>query len=232
MPEAVAPNTDNSLAEESWSEHVGEQEQAEQLPQGLQPAQPATQSLACPRCHQKNAPDADFCFACGLPIGDSDVSAKLFNATETVDAISPAGFWIRVGAYLVDIIIVFAIWFGAVLTYATYLITTTGDDLLDFVDSPFFSLLLILLMLIYHTLLVGLWSTTVGKRLFGLYVLQSDGSRVGFGRALARNLASYISGLILNIGYLLVAFHKDKLSLHDLICGTKVVKRTNRPRGL
>ena len=63
----------------------------------------------------------------------------------------------------------------------------------------------------------------MGKRLFRLYVVRTDGSRVGPGRALARHLASLLSMLILGIGFLMIAFRQDKRGLHDLICDTVVI---------
>ena len=45
------------------------------------------------------------------------------------------------------------------------------------------------------------------------------------GRALGRNLAKILSGLILCIGFLMVAFTGKKQGLHDMIAGTLVVSR-------
>ncbi len=225
LPGTDSKQPDESLPEDTVSEHSLESQQTEFPAQALQPSLSAPQSLSCPRCHQNNGPDADYCFACGLPLIDSEVSGRPFNVAETEDSSSPAGFWIRVGAFLVDLIVTLSTWFAAVVGYGIYMIGTTGDESFSFMDDPFWILLPALIMLFYHTLFVGLWATTVGKRLFGLYVTQSDGSRVGFARAFARHVASNLSGLILYIGYLQVAFREDKLSLHDLICGTKVVRR-------
>ena len=71
----------------------------------------------------------------------------------------------------------------------------------------------------------SVWSTTIGKRIFGLYVLRPDGSKLGFGRAFARWLATNLSLILLGIGFLMIAFRRDKRGLHDLICDTMVVKR-------
>ena len=69
------------------------------------------------------------------------------------------------------------------------------------------------------------WSTTVGMRVFNLYVVKSDGSKIGFWLALARGICYFVSGLPLAIGFLMIAFRKDKRGLHDLICDTAVVRR-------
>ncbi len=71
----------------------------------------------------------------------------------------------------------------------------------------------------------SVWSTTIGKRIFGLYVLRPDGSKLTFGRAFARWLATSLSLILLGIGFLMIAFRRDKRGLHDLICDTVVVKR-------
>ena len=73
-----------------------------------------------------------------------------------------------------------------------------------------------------------MFSTTVGKRVFGLYVQRPDGSRVGLLRALARHFAEYASFLLFCIGYIMIGLSANKRGLHDLICGTVVVKRRSR----
>ena len=77
----------------------------------------------------------------------------------------------------------------------------------------------------YYAIGWSRWSTTVGKRIFNLYVVRTDGSKIGFWRALARCLCYHISGFPLAAGFLLIAFRKDKRGLHDLMCDTMVVIR-------
>ncbi len=80
-------------------------------------------------------------------------------------------------------------------------------------------------VILYDTILVGAFGATVGKAVVGIKIVQQDGQRVGYGRALGRYLATYISMLVLFIGFLMVAFSQDKRGLHDLIAGTVVVRR-------
>src|SRR5262249_61917440 len=65
---------------------------------------------------------------------------------------------------------------------------------------------------------------TVGKMVCGLRVVDEQGNRISFGRATGRFFAKIISGIILMIGYLMVAFTERKRGLHDIIAGTLVVK--------
>ena len=83
----------------------------------------------------------------------------------------------------------------------------------------------IIIIILYHSIAWSLWSTTVGKRIFNLYVVRTDGSKIGFWRALARAAAYILSSLFFGMGFLMIAFNKDKQGLHDLICDTMVVRR-------
>ena len=78
---------------------------------------------------------------------------------------------------------------------------------------------------LYRAIGWSIWSTTVGKRIFALYVVRTDGSKIGFWLALARSLCYIVSELLLLVGFLLIALREDKRGLHDLICDTMVVRR-------
>ena len=78
---------------------------------------------------------------------------------------------------------------------------------------------------LYHAVSIAIWRTTVGKRLFGLYVVASNGDSIGFWRALGRSPGLILSLASLGIGFLIVLFREDNRALHDLICDTVVVKR-------
>ena len=83
----------------------------------------------------------------------------------------------------------------------------------------------LMLNLLYFTIPIAIWSTTAGKRALGLYVVRTDGSKLGIGRAIARFFAYSLSALTLGIGFLMIAFRQDKRGLHDLVCDTVVIKR-------
>jgi uncharacterized RDD family membrane protein YckC len=65
---------------------------------------------------------------------------------------------------------------------------------------------------------------SVGKRLFGIKVVDSSGNRISFLRALGRWWAAGLSWLSLGIGFLL-AGTGSKRALHDFASGTQVVDR-------
>ena len=82
-----------------------------------------------------------------------------------------------------------------------------------------------ILVALYFTMAVAVLATTIGKRLFGLYVKRTDGSRVGGGRALVRCVMYSVSAIIFFVGFIMIALQSDKRGLHGLICDTRVVRQ-------
>jgi uncharacterized RDD family membrane protein YckC len=58
----------------------------------------------------------------------------------------------------------------------------------------------------------------------GLRVADQDGKLVSRGRAWGRAFAELLSGMTLNIGYLLMPFDNEKRTLHDMVCDTRVIR--------
>ncbi len=159
----------------------------------------------CPRCGEVNDPASLFCYRCGLPLGD------VRGTRESAMVGRPAGFWIRLAAYIID---------GLLLDLPIYLALDVGLDLGGLPTN----LVSVIASVTYYTAGVAHWQTTIGKNVFGLRVLRVDGSKVSVGRALGRALSYYVSAFIFGIGFLMIAFRRDKRGLHDLICDTVVVK--------
>jgi hypothetical protein len=70
---------------------------------------------------------------------------------------------------------------------------------------------------------------TPGKMAMGIKVVDDVGQRVGFGRATGRYFGKIVSGLILNIGYLLAGWTARKQALHDMMASTLVVFNDVQP---
>ncbi len=69
------------------------------------------------------------------------------------------------------------------------------------------------------------YQASVGKLALGLVVVDMDGNRIDFGKALLRNVGKFVSTVILFIGYIMAAFTDKKQTLHDMIANTLVVKK-------
>ena len=79
------------------------------------------------------------------------------------------------------------------------------------------------LSLAYEVYFLSTKGATPGKMALGLKVTRAYGSTISAGLAAGRFFAKYLSGLILLIGFIMAAFDREKRSLHDHICGTRVV---------
>jgi uncharacterized RDD family membrane protein YckC len=129
------------------------------------------------------------------------------------------GFWIRVLAIFIDGLAIVA--FTLVMGFAAgLLLASTGASTKV---SLVVGTLRILVAIAYYTWFVGTYRATLGKMACGLVIVTSDGGRVSYMRALGRYFAQWVSSIILCIGYIMVAFDKEKRGLHDRICDTRVV---------
>jgi len=149
-----------------------------------------------------------------------------------------AGFWRRLGALIVDSIII-GIAIGIVGTllqaigipfFATQSFEATGGDAglgasAEVELNPVASIISIVLIWLYYALQEsGPRGATLGKRVIGIRVVDTAGNRVSFARATGRHFAKYLSALILAIGYIMAAFTAKKQALHDMIAGCLVIK--------
>jgi uncharacterized RDD family membrane protein YckC len=64
---------------------------------------------------------------------------------------------------------------------------------------------------------------TAGMALFGIRVVQTDGSRLTSGRAIARTFAFPLSILLLGLGFVGILTNRQRQALHDRIAGTAVI---------
>ena len=139
----------------------------------------------------------------------------MFSANQP--QVSYAGFWKRVGASLLDFIII-----GIPLAIIL-VILFPGDDLSTSLQSSAVSFIV---QLLYKALMESSAKQgTLGKMIVGIQVTDLFGQRISFGRAVGRYFASILSGLTLFIGYMLAGWTRRKQALHDMIAGTLVVDK-------
>lgn len=144
-----------------------------------------------------------------------------------------AGFWKRVAAYVIDAVIVgvLGVMLGAAvggLMGAAFGVSGGFDGSLRGGPALAIQLVaqglsLVLGACYYGWFYASTQQATPGKLAIGIKVVRSDGRGCGFWRGFWRYFATLLSGLLLCIGYLMVAFTGRKQALHDLICDTVVV---------
>ena len=173
-------------------------------------------ATGCPRCRTINEPGSAYCYKCGLPFEGTRVQRVPSPAGSQAYAGEPAGFWIRFAAYLLDSIVLLVVTIIIGVIAFTGAATDGKFGLSDYIGY--------VIGIAYFTIFVALWRTTAGKRLLRLYVVRTDGSRLGPGRSLARSLAYVVSTVPFLLGFVMIGVREDKRGLHDLICDTQVVR--------
>jgi uncharacterized RDD family membrane protein YckC len=158
---------------------------------------------------------------------------KLREGVAPQGAAQYAGFWVRVGATFIDGLIVGGV-FGIValvivLAMLPSLTRQAGAPSLALAGPMMaffgiFELLALAGAASYEAFFVSRSGATPGKKVLHLKVVMPDGGRVSLGRAFGRYFAKMLSGMILYLGYIMVAFDSEKRGLHDYICGTRVIR--------
>jgi uncharacterized RDD family membrane protein YckC len=127
---------------------------------------------------------------------------------------SPAGFWIRLAARLLDGLIL-----GAAIGLLSLLL---GLDI-SRGRNPFG-----ILEILYFIIVPLAWfGYTIGKKICSIRIVKVDGSKLGVGAMILREfVGALIYGFTLGIAAIVSAFmvglREDKRSIHDLIAGTYV----------
>ena len=128
------------------------------------------------------------------------------------------GFWIRVLAYLVDSVVVLS----AVIVLA-FVAALLGD-----IGKALIPLICLLTPLLYWGLMqASARQATFGKALLGMRVTDTSGNRISHLRSFGRELAKWVSGIPLGLGYVMVAFTGRKQALHDMVAATTVTRESS-----
>jgi len=186
---------------------------------GVEPEPPPGGTKACPGCGTINEAASNYCYRCGLRLPEEALPAARAWG-------SPAGFWVRLFAFLLDQVLLSVVGIAITLlaTDLTFqeLLARIFDPAAPFPQSQYF--ITLALEAGYFTICIGAWGRTAGKALLGVKVVRLDGSAPGYGRSFARYLAYYISWFTLGLGFLMIALNAQKRGLHDLVCDTRVIR--------
>ena len=153
-----------------------------------------TDPRTCPYCSTLNSATASYCSDCG----------------KDLSGLEHAGFWIRFAAIFID---------GLILIIPNIIISAIASG-----DLGTGLALQLLLNLGY---VLGFWMSngaTPGKMIFGLKIVRRDGEEIGPSTAVARYVGYILSWITFGIGFLMIAFSREKRGLHDLVADTIVVR--------
>lgn len=137
-----------------------------------------------------------------------------------------AGFFVRLAAYIVDMIIVsvallvvrIPVWISTIAAPHNFIVK---DIIFDYSikDIVFY-----LLKVTYFVLLTYYTGSTLGKKLFHLRVVSTEERKMTFFEvAFRETVGRFLSSVIIYVGYIMIDVDKEKRGLHDLLSDTSVV---------
>lgn len=131
-----------------------------------------------------------------------------------------AGFWIRVGASLIDTILMVLIIVPILyLMYGTdyWMQEPTSVGIVDILLQYILPAIAVIAFWVYK-------SATPGKMICKIKIISTkDGDAPGMGQLIGRYFAYYVSMIPLFLGFIWVAFDKNKRGWHDKLSSTAVV---------
>jgi uncharacterized RDD family membrane protein YckC len=133
-----------------------------------------------------------------------DLRASAQHASTYYSAALPrAGFWIRMAALLLDVLLV-------------GFVTSLGGHM--FGHFP------LVILAIYGAVMWKMRGATVGGIVFDLHVVRLDGRPVDWETAIVRALGCFLSLAVVFLGFIWIAFDDNRQGWHDKIAGTVVVR--------
>jgi len=157
--------------------------------------------------------------------------ARVSDFVETAGPAEPASRWIRLGAVVLDgVLYTVAVSPLLVVSLARgYDPARLSAELVS--TAGIISMLLLAVLLFMTLVLVHRYGQTIGKRMLGIRVVRSDGSRATLGRIFwLRNFVNGLPSAIPFVGNFyffvdsLFIFGPRRQCLHDLIADTIVVR--------
>jgi uncharacterized RDD family membrane protein YckC len=124
------------------------------------------------------------------------------GAPQFTAAMPRAGFWVRMGALFLDVVLV---------GFAMSLLHPFGD-------------FHIVVLAIYGAVMWKLRGTTVGGIVFDLHVVRVDGRPLDWETVIVRALGCFLSLCVVFLGFIWIAFDDNHQAWHDKIAGTVVVR--------
>lgn len=132
-----------------------------------------------------------------------------------------AGFWIRLGAVIIDsIITMFVLYFPLMMIYgpeywsSNAFLHGTWDLILNYIVPP-----------VVTILLWRRFCATPGKMVTSVRIVDAkSGQPISIGQGVIRYLAYALSALPVGLGFIWAAFDKRKQGWHDKLAGTVVIR--------
>ena len=181
--------------------------------------------MNCPHCSATLTTAEGTCPKCGkaLPAASNPFAVAPGAAAARPQGLLYAGFWLRAGALIIDIVIVYALVFACTLASAAL------QPVSGVASGVVVAVMIVLLFFYWAIFESSSRQATPGKMLMGIKVTNMSGVRIGFWHAFARHICRYVSALPLYIGFIFAGFTARRQAFHDMIAGTLVVRSHVEP---
>jgi len=143
----------------------------------------------------------------------------------------PAGFARRLGAFLMDGLVLTGFWYGIAKLVFNFTppADTAAGGAIGFACMALGIISISLSPAIYSILLTGRSGMTVGKRITGIKVIADNGQPITYWDAGVRYVGCLLSFLTAGIGFLMPLWDTQKRALHDKFAETRVVRSKPLP---
>jgi len=148
---------------------------------------------------------------------------KLKEGVAMPGTMNYAGFGIRFGAKFIDGLLLYVVTLPLTVAIQGWPGSSPANPSRALITYP----ISMAVAMTYTTLFVGKFGATPGKMATKIRIVNPDGSKISYSKALGRYFAAeYISGCFtLCIGYLMVLWDDERRALHDRICSTRVIRK-------
>jgi uncharacterized RDD family membrane protein YckC len=168
---------------------------------------------------------AAVCLACQPAYVQRLAQGMTSSATTVagVPALRYGGFWIRVAASIIDNIILQIAQYAILLVLGISRVNTIAPS-----ERAGSAIAAFLIVLVLHCgYYVFFWisdGAAIGYKIVGLEIVRPDGSPISADQAFGRYFAYGLNIFTLGIGLMMAGWDDEKRTLHDRICGTRVIK--------
>jgi uncharacterized RDD family membrane protein YckC len=149
-----------------------------------------------------------------------------FDARQFPAGAGPAGGDVRLGAFLIDCLLLAAFLIAVVSACTAVSLGPAGPRVRGMVEMSALILVTAGPLFYFVILECSPLQGTLGKYLIGIKVTDEAGARISPARSFARTLAKAAFGFacgLFMVNLIMVSLGKDRQAIHDLLAGTRVV---------
>lgn len=140
-----------------------------------------------------------------------------------------AGYWRRYGALMLDYLLIYIVFlvglFVVMIGAIGASVNSNSDSATGLLFLLYFPVFFVLAILYFALMESSRTQGSLGKMAVGMKVVDMEGNRISFGKAIVRQIGKIISVLIIGIGFFMCGFTEKRQGLHDMIAGTLVVMK-------